>query len=471
MFQLGVVKEYQAVFRACLLLFDLFLVLSCGLLAHYVRFNLGVHQVNIHYWGALVASLVIAFFTFQRFGLYEPLREKSLLSYLFDITLAMLIMVGVLSVIGFAIKHEVIYSREWFGYWVSFLWCGLVLSRVVIWALLYFLRRKGFNLKRVMVVGTGKRAQELVKTMQGNLWSGVEIAGFISLDSSSEETSLLGLPVKKMPAQMVTFIRRSKVHEVWIVLPLSEQAVIETIANELISQSMTVRYVPDFFGMSLHQHSMTEISGFPLVNLYSSPMVGVNRFYKECEDKLLSLLFLILGSWLMVLIALAVKFTSPGPILFRQKRHGWNGKIIKVYKFRTMYQHQAAPGEVKQASRHDARITRLGKFLRRTSLDELPQLLNVLQGRMSLVGPRPHAIEHNEHYKKLLGNYMQRYKVKPGITGWAQVSGYRGETKTLDQMERRVAYDRYYIENWSVRFDIKIILLTVVRGFINKNAY
>jgi putative colanic acid biosysnthesis UDP-glucose lipid carrier transferase len=185
----------------------------------------------------------------------------------------------------------------------------------------------------------------------------------------------------------------------------------------------------------------------------------------------LSLFFLALGSWLMVLIAIAVKITSPGPILFKQRRHGWNGKIINVYKFRTMYLHKTVPGEVRQASRDDARITPLGKFLRRTSLDELPQLINVLQGRMSLVGPRPHAIEHNEYYKKFLDSYMQRYKVKPGITGWAQVSGYRGEVKTLSQMEKRVAYDRYYIENWSVRFDIKIILLTIARGFINKNAY
>jgi putative colanic acid biosynthesis UDP-glucose lipid carrier transferase len=171
------------------------------------------------------------------------------------------------------------------------------------------------------------------------------------------------------------------------------------------------------------------------------------------------------------MIGIAIKLSSPGPVLFKQYRMGINGKHFKVYKFRSMVVHNESGGDVTQASRNDSRVTRVGAFLRRTSLDELPQFFNVLQGRMSIVGPRPHALAHNEYYKDLVESYMQRHKVKPGITGWAQVSGYRGETDTLDKMQKRVEYDLWYIDNWSLWIDIKIIFLTVFKGFVNKNAF
>ena len=168
---------------------------------------------------------------------------------------------------------------------------------------------------------------------------------------------------------------------------------------------------------------------------------------------------------------MAVKISSPGPIFFKQMRHGWDGKPIKVYKFRTMVVHDEEEGRVSQAGQGDTRITRLGAFLRRTSLDELPQFFNVLQGRMSIVGPRPHALIHNEEYKEQIDAYMLRHKVKPGITGWAQINGWRGETDTLEKMKKRIEYDLYYIEHWSLWFDLKIILLTLLKGFVHKNAY
>ena len=173
----------------------------------------------------------------------------------------------------------------------------------------------------------------------------------------------------------------------------------------------------------------------------------------------------------VLIIAIAIKLTSPGPVIFKQKRHGWDGRPIKVYKFRSMKIHQELDGKVTQAKQNDERITRLGAFLRKTSLDELPQFFNVLQGKMSIVGPRPHAIEHNELYKDQVEKYMLRHMVKPGITGWAQINGLRGETDTLEKMQKRVEYDLYYIENWSVWLDLKIIILSVFKGFINKNAY
>ena len=200
-------------------------------------------------------------------------------------------------------------------------------------------------------------------------------------------------------------------------------------------------------------------------------MDGPARFIKRAEDILIGGLISLLILPVCVAIAIAIKATSPGPVVFKQYRTGINGRKFKVYKFRSMVVHQENNGEVTQAKKNDARVTPIGAFLRRTSLDELPQFFNVLQGRMSLVGPRPHALAHNEYYKDLVESYMQRHKVKPGITGWAQVNGYRGETDTLDKMQKRVEYDLWYIDNWSLWLDLKIIFLTVFKGFINKNAY
>jgi putative colanic acid biosynthesis UDP-glucose lipid carrier transferase len=213
------------------------------------------------------------------------------------------------------------------------------------------------------------------------------------------------------------------------------------------------------------------VAGLPVLNFSITPMMGINRLVKTLEDRILAFLLLLLISPLMFIIAIGVKLSSPGPAIFKQRRHGWDGKPITVYKFRTMKVHREEKGQITQASKNDSRITPFGAFLRRTSLDELPQFINVLQGQMSIVGPRPHAIEHNEQYKRLINDYVRRHKVKPGITGWAQVNGWRGETNILEKMQKRIEYDLWYIENWSLWFDLKIILLTVFKGFVGQNAY
>jgi putative colanic acid biosynthesis UDP-glucose lipid carrier transferase len=215
------------------------------------------------------------------------------------------------------------------------------------------------------------------------------------------------------------------------------------------------------------------IAGVPLLNIFERPMSGWSHVAKAVEDRLLAALLLILGSPVMLLIALAVGLDSPGGVLFRQKRYGFNNEVIEVIKFRTMRADAAEHGqaEVRQAARADPRVTRVGRILRRTSLDELPQLLNVLSGEMSLVGPRPLAVAHNELYAPLIDAYLGRHRVKPGITGWAQVNGLRGETETLAKMERRVEYDLYYIEHWSLGFDLRILARTLLVGFAHPNAY
>jgi putative colanic acid biosynthesis UDP-glucose lipid carrier transferase len=228
-----------------------------------------------------------------------------------------------------------------------------------------------------------------------------------------------------------------------------------------------IRYLPDLGDLPLLNHRVSEIAGLYTLDISRSPMEGPARLVKRFEDLVLGGLISLIVLPVCLLIAIAIKCTSSGPVIFKQYRTGINGRRFKVYKFRSMEVHEEGSNEVTQAHFGDPRITKLGAFLRRTSLDELPQFYNVLQGRMSIVGPRPHALAHNEYYQDMVESYMQRHKVKPGITGWAQVNGYRGQTDTLDKMEKRVEYDLWYINNWSVGLDLKIILKTIYKGFFN----
>ena len=229
-------------------------------------------------------------------------------------------------------------------------------------------------------------------------------------------------------------------------------------------------FVPDFFVFEMLQARWTEIDGMPLVSVFDTPFLGVDGWLKRIEDLLIALIALTLTAPLMLAIALGVKLSSPGPVLFRQRRYGLSGKVVEVWKFRSMGVQEDGE-EIPQARRADPCVTRFGAFLRRTSLDELPQFFNVLQGHMSVVGPRPHAVAHNEQYRKLVPGTMLRHKVKPGITGWAQVNGWRGETDTVEKMQKRVEHDMHYIRNWSLALDVKIVALTLVRGFAGPGEY
>ena len=352
--------------------------------------------------------------------------------------------------------------------------CGVVLVvslLVTLILLLRYIRKRGRNHRHIVVVGTGNLAHHVVKRLQEATWTGLDIVAFFSEDSSPGPVSLMPeVPVFCL-ATLYNYVQRNPIDEVWLTLPLSDEDRVHGILHSLRHCTATVRYIPDIFGFRLLNHAVTDIAGMPVLDLNVSPMVGINRAVKAIEDRLFALIILTIASPLMIAIALGVKLSSRGPIFFKQHRHGWDGKTIKIYKFRTMIPHSEKNGTVTQASRTDPRVTPFGAFLRRTSLDELPQFYNVLQGRMSIVGPRPHAIAHNEEYKDLIDDYMQRHKVKPGITGWAQINGWRGETDDIKKMKKRVEFDLYYIENWSLWLDLKIIFLTLTRGFVHQNAY
>jgi putative colanic acid biosynthesis UDP-glucose lipid carrier transferase len=266
------------------------------------------------------------------------------------------------------------------------------------------------------------------------------------------------------------YIRAHGVRDVYITLPLGSQPRIVELLEQLQGTTASIYFVPDVFGISIIQGRLQDMNGVPVVGICDTPFTGTNELVKRVSDIVLAALILVLISPILVAIAIGVKLSSPGPVIFRQRRNGLQGEEIIVYKFRTMRTMEDGK-VVKQATKGDPRITKFGAFLRKTSLDELPQFINVLQGRMSIVGPRPHAVAHNEQYRELIKAYMVRHKVKPGITGWAQVNGHRGETDTIEKMRARVEYDLEYLRNWSLGLDLQIIVRTIRLVFFDRNAY
>jgi putative colanic acid biosysnthesis UDP-glucose lipid carrier transferase len=384
------------------------------------------------------------------------------------ITLAWWSVSILLFVIAFFAQMGAEYSRLWGLAWFVLGWFLLLASRVLLRSALTAARVRGRNIRHVLVVGSGGLGVRVAKHLLSAPWTGLRVAGlFGEAPETVEGWNRRGEPVTTRPGMegVRSFVEREGIDQVWLALPLSEEKTIRAIYDELRLTTVDVRLVPEVSGLGLLQRSITDVAGLPVVELSYSPMNGGNDWLKLFMDQVLGLLILVLISPLMLAIALAVKLTSPGPVLFRQKRHGLGGGEIEVYKFRTMMQRENADSEAVQAQANDPRVTPLGAFLRRTSLDELPQFINVLQGRMSIVGPRPHPVWLNEMHMRRIDSYAQRHKVKPGITGWAQVNGYRGETDTLEKMQKRVEYDLYYIETWSPWLE-KILLITACsRGF------
>jgi putative colanic acid biosynthesis UDP-glucose lipid carrier transferase len=466
-----VFKSYSGFINLFSRVLDPALVIFAAMISYGIRFSFNDLHLPEDYRSLILFAVFCVVLLFPLFNLYHSWRGQSLNKQARTIVLAWLSVVMLMIVILFGFKVSSDYSRLWLGWWMVLGLVFLLVFRMCIYGFLHYQRLKGRNFRRVVVIGAGDLGHRLVTQIKSSPWTGYKIEALFDDNRQLHASSLDGYPIMGGLNDVAAYVSASQIDEIWIALPLrAEQRVKEFLYN-LRHLTVNIKFIPDIFGFSLLNHSVTEIAGLPAVNLSDTPMGGGNLLLKVVEDRVLAVLIFVLIVPLLVLIAAAIKFTSGGPVLFKQKRHGWDGQIINVYKFRTMKQHKEKIGEVTQASKGDERVTRLGAFLRRTSLDELPQFYNVLQGRMSIVGPRPHAVEHNELYKDKVDQYMLRHMVKPGITGWAQVNGFRGETNTLDKMQKRIEYDLYYIENWSLWFDLKIIFLTVFKGFIHKNAH
>jgi len=455
---IGIVERYPA--KLIMPVVDFCALVIGGMLAYGLRFqSLALHD---RYWLALAVMTLLVLLINSLHGGYIRWRISKILTLLINLSMVWVV-VAILTSSLFYFAHEAEgYSRLWFGYTLLFSYIIAATLRVLAQQLLKFARKLGKAKRPVFIVGPSAQIVHVGKGMRDAPFEGYCIAGIERLSKDPDDLFY---------ERLVRRVVQSGAREVWICVPLEMGGLVRSIFYELRYHTAEVRFIPDFEGMQLLNHRMSEVAGHLAVDLSVSPLDGVARIIKRVEDVVLGAIISVLILPVCFIIAVIIKITSPGPVLFKQYRTGANGKHFKVYKFRTMYMHQEPEGWVTQACPGDERITPFGAFLRKSSFDELPQFYNVLQGRMSIVGPRPHALAHNEYYKDIVESYMKRHKVKPGITGWAQVNGFRGGTHTVEQMEKRVAHDLWYIDNWSLMLDLRIIFLTVIKGFFDKNAY
>ncbi len=388
----------------------------------------------------------------------------------FEILTSWITLLAILALCGYATDSFQFFSKKVLLTWG--LLTPMAHMAVTLFGI-FWLRRYSSNTaqrRSAVVVGGGPLGVKLGSALQGPHGYGREVAGFFDdrdlerLDPSVHQQHLGNL------ANVRDYVTLNSIKEVYITLPMSSQPRIVRLLSELQDTTASLYLVPDVFGVSVIRGRLEDIGGVPVVGLLETPFTGANRLLKRVSDIVLSAIILVLISPILCAVAIAVKMSSPGPAIFKQRRNGLDGREIVVYKFRSMRTQDNGP-VVKQAQRNDPRVTKIGAFLRKTSLDELPQFINVLQGRMSIVGPRPHAVAHNQQYRGMITAYMVRHKVKPGITGWAQVNGHRGETDTIDKMQARVEFDLEYLRNWSLALDLQIIVRTIKVVLIDRNAY
>lgn len=374
--------------------------------------------------------------------------------------------------IAFLTKTSDTFSRSWIVLWFSLTFAGFVVLRLGTALTLRGLRGDGRFRQQAIVVGAGEYGQRLVRQLVANADGTMHIIGVFDRRATRIPHRIAGIPVLGDFDEMIRFIRANRVDEIIVALPWGIEDTLSTLLRLLKTAPVNVKWCPEPIAFQLPVRSLSSLAGVPMINIYERPLSGRKLIVKTIEDRLGAAALLLLTAPIILIAALAVRLDSRGPAFFRQQRYGFNNNQFNVFKLRSM--HADAPNsdaDMRQAIPDDTRVTRVGRILRRTSIDELPQLLNVLRGEMSLVGPRPHAIAHNEQYAALLDDYLERHRVKPGITGWAQVNGLRGETRTAEMMRRRVRYDLYYIDHWSLAFDLRILVQTLFVGFVHDNAY
>lgn len=461
----GLVRPHSAKIKAFARFLD-FAVIGITLWA-VIEINGVKWDLKQSWW--LLASIIIFSLATEFNGLYREKRGLLISKEIQNILLSWFFAMLILIVIDqFTLLIDPIDKN------VFWIWAWIVPVEILSWHLLIdnalrMIRRSGRNSRRAAIAGANSLGLELQRLCDQEEWMGLHFSGFYD----DRAHSRAGLPDVSVQGNLQELIRNAKQGEldiVYITLPLKAEERIKQIITELSDTTVSVYYVPDFFGFDLLRSQWSSVGNIEVVSIHDSPFYGIDGALKRMFDIVFSFLALLIVFIPMLFIALAVKFTSAGPVLFKQRRFGLEGEEINVWKFRSMS--VAEDGDnVVQAKKNDPRVTKVGGFLRKSSLDELPQFFNVLQGRMSVVGPRPHAIAHNELYRKQIKGYMLRHKVKPGITGLAQINGYRGETDTLDKMEGRIKCDLEYISRWSMQLDIRIVFLTIFRGFAGKEAY
>ncbi|WP_144110194.1 undecaprenyl-phosphate glucose phosphotransferase [Paraburkholderia sp. BCC1886] len=449
---------------------DVALVLAGASLASKIRFD-DMTQAGF-YWALVMFSAAFALAIFPAFGVYESWRGRSKLTLAGQVSLAWLMVQCSALVLMYSLHRIDLVSRLWFSYWTAVTGGLLIAYRLLTHAALARARGAGLNLHQVAIVGSGSQCETIIRRIESAPSTGFRAAAVFN--TRPQESPLVGTRVPAFDTldALVAHIRANDVHEIWLTLSLAEEPLICSLVAAFRDDLVNIRFMPDVRSIALFEGSgVIDLLGVPAINLVASPLSASSLLKKEAFDRLFAALALFGLAPVLIAIAIAVKLSSRGPVLFRQKRKGADGRVFTIYKFRSMHVHTEAHGTLSQATRNDKRVTRVGAFLRRTSLDELPQFFNVLLGDMSVVGPRPHALEHDDLYQKVVAGYINRYRIKPGITGWAQINGFRGETDRIEKMERRVEHDLYYLGHWSFSLDMRIIGATIAAGLAHRNAY
>ncbi|PXW29167.1 undecaprenyl-phosphate glucose phosphotransferase [Paraburkholderia caballeronis] len=425
------------------------------------------------YAAFVLFSAAFALALFPAFDIYQSWRGRSKRLLAGQVSLAWLVVQGCALISMYSLTHIDIVSRLWFAYWTAIAGGLLIAWRLVTHAVLARARRAGLNLHQVAIAGSTAQCAKIVRRIEAEPGTGFRATALFNTAPGIAPAAAGPMPaVCDTIDTFASYIRAHDVHELWLAMSLADERLVERLVAEFRNDLVNIRFIPDVRSLALFDtSSVIELLGVPAINLVASPLSSSALMKKELFDRVFAAAALLSLAPLLVAIALAVKLSSRGPVLFRQKRKGADGRVFTIYKFRSMRMHTEAEGKVSQATRDDPRVTRIGAFLRRTSLDELPQFFNVLRGDMSVVGPRPHALEHDDLYQSVVAGYIHRYRIKPGITGWAQINGFRGETDRLEKMELRVAHDLYYLGHWSFWLDMRIIAATIVRGLASPNAY
>jgi Undecaprenyl-phosphate glucose phosphotransferase len=443
----------------------------------YEVFLVGVPHAQQDVINITLLSSIIAFATFYIMNCYQDdvifsMRPKAKL-----IVKAWIHVASILLLIDFALNVSFNHPIEWMS-WAAAWFVGslalLIVERSMLTIAMIKLAQRGYISQRSVIVGAGAMGERLADYIAREFDLRTRVIGFIDDRKSRVPAMVGGLPVLGNTKDLVALVREEQVDQVFVALPWSAEERLKSVLERLSMLPVHVRLAPELINFHFPARPITTIAGLPLVEIYRRPISGWSSFLKSAEDIALSSLLLVFSLPLFLVIALAIKLDSPGPIFFSQQRYGFNNRLFRVLKFRTMHHAMADLDCDIQTQRNDPRVTRVGRFLRRSSLDELPQLINVLIGDMSIVGPRPHAVATKaggQLFEEAVNEYAARHKVKPGITGWAQVNGWRGETDTAEKLKRRVEHDLFYIENWSIGLDFWIITRTIFAVLHDPRAY
>lgn len=451
---------------------DVVMTSASWLIAYYIRFQTNLIPVTKGfpsfevYWKLITPILLMWLVIFHVCGLYRPRRGQSQADEFVSIFQA--ITFGTVMLITFNFFYrQYSYSRLVLLYFWGINIFAVGISRSLLADLIAYARKKGYNLRHILIAGAGNLGQELTRKAHTFTELGLNVIGFVDDDPKKLGKIIEGTPVLGTLDQIQQMIREKGVQQVFIALPMTAHDRVLDILASVDQECVDVKFIPDLMQYMSLRVGVEELDGIPIVNLRETPIQGWNSVIKRGFDVVFSLLFLTISLPIMGVLAILIKLSSPGPILYKQKRMGLDGHLFNMYKFRSMRVDAEQKTGAVWAKKRDSRRTKFGTFMRRTSLDELPQFINVLRGDMSLVGPRPERPPFVQKFRAKIPQYMLRHRVKSGITGWAQINGWRGNTS----IEKRIEYDLYYIQNWSVSFDLKILIMTIWKGMINKHAY